>query len=209
TNPNPGTPLTGVAFTDPLPAGLVVATPNGLMGTCDSGTITATAGSGSIMLAGAMLAANASCMFSVNVTGTSPGEKDNSLTVTSNEAGPSNPSTASLLVVLAQSDMPFQVRYATNLPLGDAQIYMTNTGANATTLCANVYGFTPDERLVACCSCLVTPNGLAALSVWGDLLSDVPPALPRPNALVLKLLAAPGTPASSCAAGVAGDSAPP
>src|SRR5262249_28742020 len=106
-------------------------------------------------------------------------------------------------------DTPFQVGYATNLQLGDARIYLTNTGANATTLCANVYGFTPDERLVACCSCLVTPNGLASLSVWGDLLSDVPPALPRPTALVMKLLATQGTTASSCDAGVVGDSAHP
>src|SRR5262249_37877169 len=98
TNPNPSTPLTGVAFTDPLPSGLVVATPNGLSGPCDAGTITATAGSGTIMLTNATLAANASCMFSVNVTGTSPGEKDNSVTVTSNEAGPSTPATAALLV---------------------------------------------------------------------------------------------------------------
>src|SRR5262249_58027863 len=52
TNPNPSTSLTGVAFTDTLPAGLVVATPNGLMGTCDSRTITATAGSGRILLTG-------------------------------------------------------------------------------------------------------------------------------------------------------------
>ena len=106
-------------------------------------------------------------------------------------------------------DTPFQVRYATNLQLGDARIYLTNTGANATTLCANVYGFTPDEQLVACCSCLVTPNGLASLSAWRDLLSDVPPVLPRPNALVLKLVATPGPTASSCDAGVVGDTAHP
>jgi len=98
TNPNPSTSLTGVAFTDTLPAGLVVATPNGLMGTCDSGTITATAGSGSIMLTGATLAPSGSCTFSVTVQGTSPGEKDNSVTVTSNEGGSSPPATASLIV---------------------------------------------------------------------------------------------------------------
>src|SRR5499427_1182705 len=119
-------------------------------------------------------------------------------------------------VAVAQNDTPFQVRYATNLQLGDARVYMTNTGANSTTItpqngniCANVYGFSPDERLVACCSCLITPNGLASLSVWRDLLGDSPPVFPRPNALALKLLATQGITASSCDAGVVGDPAHP
>ena len=118
-------------------------------------------------------------------------------------------------VAWAQSgDTPYQVRYATNLQLGDARVYMTNTGANSTTafptqngnICANVYGFSPDERLVACCSCFITPNGLASLSVWRDLLGDSPFVFPRPNALVIKLMASLGTAASSsCDAGHVGD----
>ena len=44
TNPSTSTSLTGVGFTDALPAGLVVATPNGLTGSCGGGTIAATAG---------------------------------------------------------------------------------------------------------------------------------------------------------------------
>ena len=88
TNPNPGSALSGVGFTDALPAGLVVATPNGETGVCGGGTITATAGSGSITLASATLAASASCNFSLNVTGTVAGTKNNTTgAITSVEGG--------------------------------------------------------------------------------------------------------------------------
>ena len=55
TNPNPNVALTGIAFSDVLPAGQVVSTPNGLAGSCGAGVITATAGSGVISLAGGSL----------------------------------------------------------------------------------------------------------------------------------------------------------
>jgi NADPH:quinone reductase-like Zn-dependent oxidoreductase len=66
-NPNTGIALSGVAFTDSLPAGLVVATPNALNNTCN-GTVTATAASGSISLTAGTIAASASCTVVVNVT---------------------------------------------------------------------------------------------------------------------------------------------
>jgi hypothetical protein len=98
TNPNQITTLTGLSVTDTSPSGLIVSTPNGLTGSC-GGTITATAGSNSISLSGGTLAAGASCTFSVNVTGTAIGVQTNTTsTVTSNEAAPGAPATATTSV---------------------------------------------------------------------------------------------------------------
>jgi hypothetical protein len=99
TNPNSGSSLSSVAFTDSLPAGLVVGSPNGLTGSCGGGSITATAGSSAVSLSAATLAANGSCTFSVNVLGITAGAQDNSVTSTSTEGGTGNTSNASLLVV--------------------------------------------------------------------------------------------------------------
>ena len=99
TNPNPGTGLSGVGFTDTLPDGLVVATPNGLANTC-SGAVTALAGAGSVVLTGGGLPGNGSCTITVGVTGTTTGIKDNTTsTVDSTEGGQGGTASASVTVV--------------------------------------------------------------------------------------------------------------
>lgn len=62
-NPNQVGTLTGVGFTDALPAGLVVATPNGLAGTCSGflQPVVATAGGTNISLVNGTFAAGFSC----------------------------------------------------------------------------------------------------------------------------------------------------
>ena len=90
-------PLTGVAFTDAFPAGLVVATPNGLTGSCGGGTITAVAGAASVALVGAMLPASGGCSFGVNVTVQGTGLMRNTTgTLTSNEAATGAAASASI-----------------------------------------------------------------------------------------------------------------
>jgi CSLREA domain-containing protein/uncharacterized repeat protein (TIGR01451 family) len=134
TNSNP-VALTGVAFTDSLPSGLVVSTPNGLSGSCGGGTITATAGSGTVSLSGATVAASGSCMFAVNVTGTTAGNKVNTTgAVTSANGGTGNTATASV-VVLSRPDLTITKTHAGNFTPGQVgatyTITISNIGAGA------------------------------------------------------------------------------
>ena len=98
-NNNAGTDLTGVGFSDTLPAGLVVATPNGLTGSAGAGPSRPPPGRAH-QPAGASLAQSAQCTFSINVTGTTPGTKNNTTSsVISNEGGTGGTASASLSVV--------------------------------------------------------------------------------------------------------------
>jgi hypothetical protein len=100
TNPNASLALTGVGFSDTLPAGVVVATPNGLSGDCGGGTISANAGASLISLSGATLTANAMCSFSVNTVAASTGSYLNTTSVvTSTEGGTGNAARTALLVM--------------------------------------------------------------------------------------------------------------
>src|SRR6185369_8000074 len=109
-NPNvalPGLPnfgrLTGVAFTDILPTGLIVATPSNLFSFC-GGTATATAGSGSVSLSGGSLLNSAplsACDINVDVSanGAATGLLTNTTgAVTSIEGGTGNTATATIIV---------------------------------------------------------------------------------------------------------------
>ena len=109
-------------------------------------------------------------------------------------------------------DSPFQVRYAANLNVGESYVNITNSGANGAPLlgpgfggavgniCVNVYAFSPDEQLISCCSCLVTPNGLVNLGVNRDLTSKTLTGV-IPTSAVVKLvstLAGTGGSGTSC-----------
>src|SRR5439155_25563933 len=129
--PNTNVTLTGLAFTDNLPAGLVVANPNGLTNTC-GGTATAVSASGSVSLSGGTLAASAACTVTVNVQGTTAGVKNNSVQVTSTEGGTGNTSNASLTVVAPPTIS--KAFGAASIPLnGTTSLTFTITHPNATT----------------------------------------------------------------------------
>ncbi|HEX3093918.1 MAG TPA: hypothetical protein VHW72_14895, partial [Candidatus Angelobacter sp.] len=98
TNPNPATDLTGVNMNDNLPAGLIIANPDSMVGSCDPGVIT-TAPS-NINLIGGTILASSSCTFSIDVLAIATGTQVNTTDpVTSNEGGTGNTATATVDVV--------------------------------------------------------------------------------------------------------------
>lgn len=90
-----------------------------------------------------------------------------------------------------------QIGYAANLNIGDSVINISNDGSqggfiNATpvatqgNICVNAYTFDPQEEMLSCCSCLITPDGIDALWVKADLLSNtLTPATPSSVTIVL------------------------
>ena len=88
--------VANLAFTDMLPAGVVVADPNGAMNSC-GGSLTAVAGTGTISYSGGMIGSGfpATCSVSVNVTSASRGTYVNTTSDLTSNAQTSPHGTAS------------------------------------------------------------------------------------------------------------------
>lgn len=159
-------PLTGIGFTDPLPAGLVVSTPNGVTGSCltaagsvsAAGVATATSGASSISLSSLGLGASETCTFSVNVTGIALGEQDNTTgNISANESGAGGTASASV-IVLGPPALSKQFG-AAGIPLGGStslQFTVQNNNA-ANTLSGIGFSDTLPAGLV-----VSTPAGLSS-----------------------------------------------
>lgn len=129
TNPNTAVSLSGVAFTDVLPAGLVVSTPNGLTDTCGSGTVAAAAGSTSVSLAGGTIAVNSTCSFAVNVTAVAAGNQVNTTgAVSAANGGSGNTATASISVLA--SDLTIVMSHTGNFFQGKTGATYALTASN-------------------------------------------------------------------------------
>lgn len=94
--------------------------------------------------------------------------------------------------VMAPEDA-YQLRYVSNLDVGDSVINLTNAGTQggydpSGAICVNVYAFSPTQAMVACCACYLSPNSLRSLSARADLISNTLTA-GVPTSIVVKLLA--------------------
>jgi hypothetical protein len=111
--------------------------------------------------------------------------------------------------VWAQTGAIFKIHYASNLITSDPVVNMTNTGASEAAhgnICVNVYVFTPDEQLQACCSAFLSPNALASYSISHDLaFITLTPIVPSDVVIKLIATAALGTTCPNSTAGAVGD----
>ena len=165
TNNDTSGSITGVGFTDTLPAGLVLATPNGLAGSCGGGTITATAGTSLISLSAATLAASANCSFSVNVQGTAAGaQNDSTSAVTSNEDGSGNLGSASINVFAPPT---IAKAFGASGIVLNASTSLTFTVANPSVNPATMYGIAFTDSLPAGLV-VATPSGLNTSFCGGE-----------------------------------------
>ncbi|MFS8878277.1 hypothetical protein, partial [Synechococcus sp. H55.8] len=122
-------PLTGLSFSDPLPAGLIVATPNNLNNGC-GGTVAAPPGANSILLVNGSLAANASCTISLDlqVTATTAGSLTSPAVVLSSNQAP-NATAAAINLAVTVPAPTFTMAFSPNPlgPLGPAPVTGTGT----------------------------------------------------------------------------------
>lgn len=91
-------PATDLAFTDNLPAGVVMAASPDATTDCSGATLTAAAGASSINFSGGSLAAGATCTISVDVTSDTPGSYTNVSGALTSSLGDSGEALAELTV---------------------------------------------------------------------------------------------------------------
>jgi uncharacterized repeat protein (TIGR01451 family) len=96
-NAGSATPVTGLDFTDVLPAALTIAD-GSASHTCVGGTMTAPSGGTTISLTGAGLGASSTCTVTVRVTASTPGTHTNTTGALTSSAGNSGTATADLTV---------------------------------------------------------------------------------------------------------------
>jgi uncharacterized repeat protein (TIGR01451 family) len=129
-NPNPATDLTGVSFSDDMPAGLLIANPDSLGGTCDTSVVTLSPSN--LSLVGAVLPANSSCDLSVDVLATAAGDQVNTTgAITSVEGGTGGTATATVTVVVP--DLTIAMSHT-------GSFFRPQTGANYTVTVSNSGG---------------------------------------------------------------------
>jgi len=163
TNPAGNTvDLTGVAFTDTLPAGLTVANSSA---TVCGGTLTTT-GPTDINLSGATVAIASQCQFSVTVTGAVDGNYTNTTkSVTSTNGGVGNTASASISVSMA--DISVTLTHAPDPAAFGGRLIFTatvrNLGPNTATV-SLAESFAAKEYVVS-----ATPQGVCSYSGAGPV----------------------------------------
>jgi len=157
TNPNAGTALTGVAFTDPFPAGLsVAANLNAATSGCGAPTFAPAAGDTSLTFSGGTVAASGTCTVTVDVTPSTSGTKVNTTgNVTSTNGGSGNTGTTTLTVILQAPSIAKAFSPSSISVGGVSTLTFTITNPNASTALTGI-AFT--DAFPAGLNVAATPN---------------------------------------------------
>lgn len=159
---------TGFAFTDNLPAGVVVATPPNASATCTGGTVTAVAGSGTISVTSMTVGASATCTVSVDVSAAADGGYVNTTGDLTSSLGNSGSASDTLTVTLRTPPTVTIDQAAGQAdPAGSAPIEFTVVFDEAVT------GFdTADVSVVNGTVASVTPSGADTYTVAVTPVAD-------------------------------------
>jgi len=141
-----------------LPAGLVVASPNGLTNTC-GGVVTATAGTTSISLAGGSISTNTNCTIAVNITATTNGVKTNITGPVSSTNGGTGTTSNTATLTVDQPPHVTSLNYATFTKGVQGTFTVTTTGYPVPSL-----SFSPAGSLPAGVTFVDNHNGTATIS---------------------------------------------
>lgn len=168
--------LTGVAFTDAFPAGMVVAPAPAASTTCSPGTITATPGAGSIAFSGGTVNAGQICTVQVNVVSSVAGSHNNvSSVVTSTNGGDGGTASATLVVNgnvdLGVTKTDGVTTYAPGAPI-TYSVVVTNSGPGGVSG-AIVTDTIPADIQNPTWTCLAEPGASCTASGSGNINDTV------------------------------------
>jgi uncharacterized repeat protein (TIGR01451 family) len=122
------------ALTDTLPAGMVVATPPAISGSCSTASFTASAGSGTVSYASGAAIPAGGCSLRVNVTSTTSGTVTNTIAtgaLQTNRGNNSSPASATVSFIPAASLAISKTNALSTLSAGQTTSYtivLTNNG---------------------------------------------------------------------------------
>ena len=164
--------VTDMAFTDTLPAGVVIATPARASTTCTNGLVTAPAGGGTITFSDGRLIADATCTVTVNVTSSTVGGHVNTSGALTSSAGTSGTATATLTV--SDTIPGFTKSFSPNpVTVGQTSVltFTIESGSSANSLAftdslpAGMVVATPANASTTCGGSLTATPGASSISL--------------------------------------------
>ncbi len=169
------TAITGAAFTDAYPAGLVNASTPAGSTTCAGGTVTAAAGGSSVALSGGTIPASGSCTITVSVTSNTGGSYANNVpigAVTSTNA-PANTAASNTATLTVLNRPGVSKSFGTN-PIvagGTSTLTITLSNSNSVAITGAAFTDTYPAGVTNSTTASTTCGGSATATIGGGTVS--------------------------------------